>query len=320
MSNEVARLARQWADTRNPDTLTEVARAAREHILATTTPLTMADVEWNDEKHYLAGATNSIGDKECVMIAEAEGMIVNAELGDDCVVLTSLGALTPNGKRYELREIGAPEQPAHPETLVTKQDYEKAPEGTVVAEPDCTSWTKCADGDWWRGGIWYSDYRMAGTERQELRRGVGQVTTNITPDKARKLLDGTTPGPWVRHPDQPRALCNLDTRFLVHHEMVTNRGMEPSAEDVANTELIAAAPALAHLAANLHYEYAVQNAETGKWVRECGGVLIYTSSPSAADWNTDLEETQNFEEWITDETLIAHRVVRRLVSDPEVVE
>ena len=64
-------------------------------------------------------------------------------------------------------------------------------------------------------------------------------------DRLRELADEHTPGPWVRHPDQPRALCNLDTKFLVHHEMVKNRGMEPSAEDVANTELIALAPVMA---------------------------------------------------------------------------
>lgn len=64
-------------------------------------------------------------------------------------------------------------------------------------------------------------------------------------DRLRELADEHTPGPWVRHPDQPRALCNLETKFLVHHEMVKNRGMEPSAEDVANTELIALAPDMA---------------------------------------------------------------------------
>ena len=68
---------------------------------------------------------------------------------------------------------------------------------------------------------------------------------SIDYDRLRELVDAATPGPWVRHPDQPRALCNLDTKFLVHHEMVKNRGMEPSAEDVANTELIALAPDMA---------------------------------------------------------------------------
>lgn len=117
MSNE--KLARQWAERKKAlakrhmedagyfpreDTL-----AAIEHVLATTTPLTMADVVWDWEKHYLAGATNEIGDVECVMIAPMDGMIVNAEFGDGRLVRTSPGALTPNGRRYELREVGAGE-------------------------------------------------------------------------------------------------------------------------------------------------------------------------------------------------------------------
>ena len=68
---------------------------------------------------------------------------------------------------------------------------------------------------------------------------------SIDYDRLQELADEHTPGPWVRHPDQPRALCNLDTKFLVHHEMVTNRGMMTSAEDMANTELIALAPDMA---------------------------------------------------------------------------
>lgn len=71
-------------------------------------------------------------------------------------------------------------------------------------------------------------------------------------DRLRELVDEHTPGPWERHPDQPRALCNLNTNFLVHHEMVKSRGMEPSAEDVANTELIALAPGMARELLRLH--------------------------------------------------------------------
>ena len=142
--------------------------------MATTDPLTMADVEWDWEKHYLAGATNEIGDVECVMIAPMDGMIVNAELGDGRLVRTSTVALTPNGKRYELREVGAPEQPEHPETLVTEQDYENAPEGTTVAEPGYTAWTKVDDGNWWRGYEDNTSHWMAGTKRDVLRWGWGE--------------------------------------------------------------------------------------------------------------------------------------------------
>lgn len=110
------RMAREWAEKIKSVPVINYgleANAAADHIMATTDPLTMADVEWDDHEHYLTGATSSIGGKECVMISEAEGVIVNARLGDDRVVLTTRGALTPNGKKYELREVGAGEPDVH---------------------------------------------------------------------------------------------------------------------------------------------------------------------------------------------------------------
>lgn len=130
----------------------------------------------------------------------------------------------------------------------------------------------------------------------------------ITPDKARALLRGD-----FASDARQTSVGNLEANF----DSFTGAHIAGTPGDFALTE---EAGALAELVANMHYEYAVQNVETGKWVRECGGVLIYTSGPSAADWNTDLGETQNFEEWITDETLTAHRIVRRLATAPEVVE
>lgn len=76
-----------------------------------------------------------------------------------------------------------------------------------------------------------------------------------------------------------------------------------------------------HTIANMHYEYAVQNAKTGTWLREeSDGVVVHTSDPLEADWGTDLEEAQSYAAWITVETLTAHRVMGRLATDPEVVE
>lgn len=132
MSNETARLARQWAErSKNSkyfDKYADDAAAAVELVLATTGPLTMADTLWDDEKHHLAGATTHDGE-EVVMVwptAHTTDYITAVE-GE-----WARKELTPNGKRYELREVGAPEEPAHPETLVTEQDYENAPYGTIV--------------------------------------------------------------------------------------------------------------------------------------------------------------------------------------------
>lgn len=148
----------------------------------------------------------------------------------------------------------------------------------------------------------------------------------MTPERARELLDKATPGPWERHPDQPRALCNLDTKFLVHHEVVKNRGMEPSAEDVANTDLIAAAPALAQTVANLHYEYAVRVEQGGKTylLGETidGPYPFDESSPNGPCWYRDADSARDdAHAWNANPYEKGEAsIVRRLVSDLEVVE
>lgn len=125
----------------------------------------------------------------------------------------------------------------------------------------------------------------------------------MTPEKAHKLRERATPGPWERHPDNPRILCNLDRKFAVHVELVKDRGLDPHPEDVANTELIAAAPDLAELVAGLRYEYAVQVKRDGDWVME-----------EDSYWGPYSVAVVRFGR--TEETA---RIVRRLVGDPEVV-
>ena len=178
MSDE--KLARQWAERKRKQVQRhledagyfprEDTMAAIEHILATTTPPTMADVEWDHDKYHLHGATTPKGD-EVVMLwhddIDTDHIITDhAEWQRD--------RLTPNGKHYELREVGAPEQPEHPDTLVTEQDYENAPVGTVVAELGGWARTKGFCGDWSDGATWITDREMANKERQELRWGWGK--------------------------------------------------------------------------------------------------------------------------------------------------
>lgn len=182
MSNE--KLARQWAERIKaaPDeTYVDDVVAAAEHIMATTDPLTMADVEWNDEKHYLAGAVFEAEGSTCPVVMIGETLdslgIYSVDLDENTGFWPSQEDLTPNGKRYELREIGAPEQPAHPETLVTQADYENAPVGTIVEEPGGWAWRKGYDGEWYsrsQGGTWRTIREMADTERQVLRWGWGK--------------------------------------------------------------------------------------------------------------------------------------------------
>ncbi|OFU54866.1 hypothetical protein HMPREF3120_05450 [Corynebacterium sp. HMSC11D10] len=131
MSNE--KLARQWAESRNPNSLSEDARAAREYILATTTKPTMADVEW-DDKHFLAGATLDTEESAeemvmCGFTRDGEIYVVEPNPGRGKRGYWPMpGDLTPNGKRYELVEVTE-----HPEHLVDEDDFKDAPEGTIVA-------------------------------------------------------------------------------------------------------------------------------------------------------------------------------------------
>lgn len=115
-------------------------------------------------------------------------------------------------------------------------------------------------------------------------------------------------------PEQARDMLDIANRGETD-------GQRPVAVAASHAPLAEAAPALAHLVANMHYEYAVQNAETGTWLREeSDGVVVHTSDPLAADWGTDLEEAKSYAVWITGEKLTEYRVMARLATAPEVVE
>ena len=168
------RLAEQYVRKGYENGNAELDEAAT-RILDATAPLTMEDVKWDNEKHYLAGAINEIDGSECVMVAPLDGAIANAPLGGSRLMLTSPGAFTPNGKRYRLVEVTDDHpEPPHPEVLRTVEDYENAPAGTVVAEPGTDkAWVKSMDR--WRNGHFYRDSNiMAVDERTVLRRGWGK--------------------------------------------------------------------------------------------------------------------------------------------------
>ena len=178
MNNDTKRLAREWAERKQKQaerhwedsgyTIREDTQAAIKHVLATTPEPTMEDVEWEDKKHHLAGATTPDGDEVVMMWHDANGTgHIIADVGEG-----PRDAFTPNGKRYELREIT--DEPERPETLETVEDYENAPEGTIIANPGDMPWIK-EDGHWRSPRFRQSSESLAltvvGNDRPVLRWG-----------------------------------------------------------------------------------------------------------------------------------------------------
>lgn len=169
---EQEKLAREWAESvRDSDPISEKARAAAEFILDIVPPPTMADVEWDDEKHLGAGATDTNG--RVWVMSQDDGGYINC-IGLD---MRTCGApaedLTPNGKRYKLVEVTEPD---HPEVLETEEDYENAPEGTIIA---ASGWNTVPlvkrDGAWHRDRLTFASEEMAGGLPVEvLRWGWGE--------------------------------------------------------------------------------------------------------------------------------------------------
>lgn len=103
-----AQLARQWAEwNKSCEVSSPEIQAAANFILAHTTPPTMADVEWDDELHYLAEATSDQFGRVIMLRKGKEGYIEFIVPGEpECGTLVAYTEyLTPTGRRYTLKEI-----------------------------------------------------------------------------------------------------------------------------------------------------------------------------------------------------------------------
>lgn len=127
----------------------------------------------------------------------------------------------------------------------------------------------------------------------------------VTPELARELLAEAYPEP--RFVDEWTA------------EEVDLRPVTVTAELVP---LVEAAPALAELVANLRYEYAVQvQMSDGEWHFTDDEFYPFgTPEPRHAEWQTKTGAEELYASFVEDDGPKHIRIVRRLVSESEVVE
>ena len=103
-----AQLARQWAEwNKSCEVSSPEIQAAANFILAHTTPPTMDEVEWDDNKHYLAEAEHVEWGTVIMLRYERgfERIQVFRTGTPNKFGFASLSSLTPTGRKYELKEI-----------------------------------------------------------------------------------------------------------------------------------------------------------------------------------------------------------------------
>lgn len=180
------RLARLFAEqVLKSETSTIEERAAAEVVVENTSPLTMEDVEWDDEKHLLGGATTSGGGEVVMLSLSHNGNTITTNRG---VWVRRL--LTPNGKKYDLHELtdGSLQTP-EPSTK-TMDEYSPEEQAEMVG-----MWAKY---DRWNGGD---------TDFVIIEGGVNQAGRVPCYNPGAPNPNAWAPDPWMLTPrfDLPRA-------------------------------------------------------------------------------------------------------------------
>lgn len=102
-------LARQWAErNKTCEVSSPEIQAAANFILANTPAPTMAEVEWDDDKYYLAEAeSEAYGLVIMLQKSKETGNILIIFRGElkDYLIWQKPNFLAPTGKRYALTEV-----------------------------------------------------------------------------------------------------------------------------------------------------------------------------------------------------------------------
>ena len=122
------RLARLFAEqVLKSKTSTIEERAAAEVVVENTAPLTMEDVEWDDEKHLLGGANTNGGGEVVMLSLSRSGKSITTNRG---VWVRRL--LTPNGKKYDLHELADCSLKAPEPSTKTMDEYSPEEQAEMV--------------------------------------------------------------------------------------------------------------------------------------------------------------------------------------------
>lgn len=143
----------------------------------------------------------------------------------------------------------------------------------------------------------------------------------ITPEQAKALLKDTTPAPWKKTQED----LTHPVGYLIEGVLYDCCSYQGAVSD-PEADLICAAPDMAEQIAGMRYEYTAQIQDEhgewkfyGGWEWKVGGdyemILLETSADTT--WTANLETAR---EWAGDTAGDEIRIVRRLVSGPEVVE
>ena len=143
MSDYSIKGARAWAEGAQ-SSVSLVVREAAQILLDLLPEPTLDEIGWDWDTHHMAGA-----------ISPQEEEVVMLWFDDDAnLVICAESAwrpdeLTPTGNRYKLVNVNdRAEQAAHPTVLETEQDFEDAPQGTIVTRRIRTPWTRLNNGEW----------------------------------------------------------------------------------------------------------------------------------------------------------------------------
>ena len=126
---------------------------------------------------------------------------------------------------------------------------------------------------------------------------------SITPEQARELLDGATPGPWRSEYDNE--IIETNTSIVLYN---TDGDVSWGHNIEHDVPLIAAAPDLAQTIAGMRYEYAVEMMDDGEW-KDIWDL-----------WSTEKEARKEYASLAHSESVGDYRLVRRLVGPVEAVE